>query len=72
MTKPMEYRKLVKLLRAAGFTPEQGKGDHEKWSAPGFAKHVIVTQTREVSPGLTGKALKTIDEKKQQDKEADQ
>lgn len=64
MTKPMEYRKLVKLLRDAGFTPEQGKGDHEKWSKPGRAEHVTITQQREVSPGLTRKALKAIAEEK--------
>ncbi|MBD4444309.1 type II toxin-antitoxin system HicA family toxin, partial [Xanthomonas citri pv. citri] len=29
MVKPMKYRKLVGLLREAGFTPTQGKGDHE-------------------------------------------
>ncbi len=34
MVKPMKYRELVKLLRDAGFSSEQGKGDHEKWSAP--------------------------------------
>lgn len=64
MTKPMKYRELVKLLEAAGFTPTQGKGDHEKWSAPGLARPVIITQTREVSPGLTRKALQAIEEQK--------
>jgi hypothetical protein len=54
------------LLREAGFTSEQGKGDHEKWTAPGLARHVIITQTREVSPGLTRKALEAIEEQKGQ------
>lgn len=66
MTKPMKYRDLAKLLREAGFTAEQGKGDHEKWSAPGLARHVIITQAREVSPGLTRKALQAIEEQKGQ------
>lgn len=63
MTKPMKYRELAKLLLAAGFAPEQGKGDHVKWSAPGFDRHVILTHTREVSPGLTRKALQAIEDK---------
>ena len=58
----MKYRDLAELLRNAGFTAEQGKGDHEQWSAPGLARHVIITQTREVSPGLTRKALQAIEE----------
>ncbi|MFZ4896406.1 type II toxin-antitoxin system HicA family toxin [Plantibacter sp. Mn2098] len=64
MTKPMKYRELVKLLEDAGFTSSEGKGDHEKWSAPGLARPVIITETREVSPGLTRKALKAIEEVK--------
>lgn len=68
MVKPMKYRELVKLLRDAGFSSEQGKGDHEKWSAPGLPRPVIITQTREVSPGLTRKALAAIEEVKEQDK----
>jgi predicted RNA binding protein YcfA (HicA-like mRNA interferase family) len=61
MVKPMRYRDLVRLLRDAGFESEQGKGDHEKWSAPGLARPVIITQTREISPGLTRKALDAIE-----------
>lgn len=60
----MKYRDLVKLLVAAGFTSEQGKGDHEKWDAPGRERPVVITQTREVSPGLTRKALQAIEEQK--------
>lgn len=63
MVKPMKYRELVKLLRDAGFSREEGKGDHEKWTAPGLSRPVIITQTREVSPGVTRNALKAIAEK---------
>lgn len=63
MVKPMKYRELVKLLRDAGFSREEGKGDHEKWMAPGLSRPVIITQTREVSPGVTRNALKAIAEK---------
>lgn len=59
MVKPMKYRELAKLLKQAGFTPRQGKGDHEVWS--NGAHQVVLTQTREVSPGLVRKALKAIE-----------
>lgn len=59
----MKYRQLAKLLRDAGFTPQQGKGDHEKWTAPGLDRPVIITQSREVSPGVVRNALKAIAEK---------
>lgn len=56
----MKYRELVKLLRQAGFVPRQGKGDHEVWS--NGPHQVVITQTREISPGLVRKALKAIEE----------
>lgn len=59
MVKPMKYRELVKMLRQAGFASRQGKGDHEVWSKG--AHQVVLTQTREVSPGLVRKAMKAID-----------
>lgn len=64
MVKPMKYRELAKLLREAGFSQGEGKGDHEKWTAPGVSRPVIITQTREVSPGVTRNALKAIADKK--------
>ncbi len=58
----MKYRELVKLLIAAGFTRQQGKGDHEKWTFPGLLRPVIITQTREVSPAVVRNALNAIAE----------
>lgn len=66
MTKPMTYRKLTTLLKQAGFTSRQGKGDHEIWSNGPFS--VSITQAREISPGLTRKALKTIEASKRNTK----
>ena len=63
MVKAMKYRELAKLLREAGFVRSEGKGDHEKWTAQGLARPVIITQTREVSPGVVRNALKAIAEK---------
>lgn len=59
----MRYRDLAKLLTAAGFTPTPGKGDHEKWSYPGIERPVVITRPGIVSPGLTRKALKAIEQK---------
>lgn len=56
----MKYRELVKLLSRAGFTSRLGKGDHEVWS--NGPHQVVITRTREVSPGLVRKALKAIEE----------
>ena len=59
----MKYRELAKLLQQAGFTSRQGKGDHEVWS--NGAHRVVITQTREISPGLVRKALKSIADSKE-------
>jgi hypothetical protein len=61
MVKPMAYRKLVRLLAAAGFTSTPGRGDHEKWIAPS-GRHVTITRSREISSGVTARALKAIAE----------
>lgn len=65
MVKPMKYKDLVAMLKAAGFTRSEGKGDHEKWAYPGIRRPVILTQTRELSPAVTKNALKAIEEKEQ-------
>lgn len=67
MTKPMKYRHLAKMLRDAGFIRSEGKGDHEKWTAPGLDRPVILTQTSELSPAVTRNALKAIEKKQKQE-----
>ncbi|MGV1033968.1 MAG: type II toxin-antitoxin system HicA family toxin [Microbacteriaceae bacterium] len=64
--KPLKYRDLARMLANAGFHASQGKGDHEKWTHPLLARPVIITQTREISPGVSRNALKAIDEVKGQ------
>jgi len=54
----MKQRELARLLRNAGYRRSEGKGDHEKWTLG--SETVIITQTREVSPGLVRKALQSI------------
>lgn len=59
MVKPMRYKNLTALLREAGFSSRQGKGDHEVWSK---GRHqVTITQTRDISPGLVRKVLNAIE-----------
>lgn len=60
----MKYRDLAKLLKQAGFLSRQGKEDHEAWAKG--AIQVVLTQTREISPGLVRKALKAIDAAEEQ------
>jgi len=54
----MKYQDLVGLLRRAGFTSRQGKGDHEVWTKG--SHRAVITQQREVSPGLVRQALQAI------------
>lgn len=55
----MRYKALTAMLREAGFTSREGKGDHENWSRG--PHRVTITETRDVSPGLVRKALKAIE-----------
>jgi len=68
MTKPMKYSNMVKLLKSAGFTKTQGIGDHEKWTHSKLTRPVVITDTKEISPGVTRIALKAIKEAKEADK----
>ena len=56
----------MRLLRNAGFHASEGRGDHEKWSHPLLARPVVITQSREISPGVVRIALRAIDEVKGQ------
>ncbi|MFT3944126.1 MAG: type II toxin-antitoxin system HicA family toxin [Ancrocorticia sp.] len=55
----MKYRELARLLHNAGFTPRQGKGDHEVWR--NGAVTVTITQARVVSPKVVRDALRAIE-----------
>ena len=63
----MKYRELARLLRNAGFTSREGKGDHEVWSHPALQRPVVITHTKDVSPGVTRNALKAIEQVKNQE-----
>lgn len=63
MVKPMRYRDLARLLREAGFTSRQGKGNHEVWRNGPVS--VAITQTRDISPKVVRDALRAIERSKQ-------
>lgn len=62
MTKPMKRRQAVKLLKKAGFTSRQGKGDHEVWRNGSIV--LAITQTNELSPKVTKDLLNALKEVK--------
>lgn len=59
MVKPMKKKEAVKLLKNAGFTMRQGKGDHEKWEKGGVM--VVITDSKELSPGIVRQVLDAIE-----------
>jgi predicted RNA binding protein YcfA (HicA-like mRNA interferase family) len=55
----MKHRDLAALLRNAGFTARQGKGDHEVWRNGSVT--VTVAVVRNVTPSVVRDALKAIE-----------
>lgn len=60
MTNPQKYKELTKKLRKLGCTSKQGKGDHEKWYCPCGEHMAVITQTREISPGVVNDTEKKL------------
>lgn len=59
-------RKVVKELRAAGFTPARTVGSHTTWVSPGGAVKVTVPDGhRRISPGVYRKILAAMKEAQQ-------
>ncbi|MBX7435604.1 type II toxin-antitoxin system HicA family toxin [Mycobacterium sp. Y57] len=54
-------RKIVKQLKAAGFTETQGKGSHTKWTHPSGAT-VVPTGHRTISPGVVRQVNQAIED----------
>ena len=50
--KPVDTRKIRKILEARGCTKTLAKGSHEKWTTPGGLSDTIVAGEAEQSPGL--------------------
>lgn len=62
MVKAMKKRDVVKALRRNGVEfKRQGKGDHEVWECTCGERHsVVITDTRELSPGLVRQAMQNL------------
>lgn len=50
--KPVETRKIRKVLKAGGCTMSDAKGSHEKWTTPRGLSNTIVAGDPQQSPGL--------------------
>lgn len=49
--KPMATKELRKLLRSLGCDQAGGKGDHEKWTAPGGHSTTLKAAVKQQAPG---------------------
>lgn len=52
--------KIVKRLKAAGFTQAEAKGSHTKWTHPTGANVVVPTGHRTITPGVVRQVNKAI------------
>ncbi|UQB71217.1 type II toxin-antitoxin system HicA family toxin [Rhodococcus ruber] len=53
-------RKIQKLLRESGFTPQRTSGSHEIWDGPNGTTVSVPTGHRIVSPGVVRQVNKAI------------
>lgn len=53
-------RKIQKLLKDAGFTPQRTSGSHEIWDGPNGTTVSVPTGHRTISPGVVRKVHKAI------------
>lgn len=58
-------RKLVKRLKAAGFTAERTEGSHTFWVGPNGAAVSVPDGHKSISPGVVRKVNKAIEASKQ-------
>jgi hypothetical protein len=56
----MKYRDVERALLRHGCRWEQGKGDHIKWFCPCGQHIAVVTQARNVSPGVVGDVISKL------------
>lgn len=53
-------RKILKLLRAAGFEPQRTEGSHTFWTGPNGAMVSVPDGHKNISPGVVRKVHKAI------------
>lgn len=68
MVKPKTYKEITKQLKNNGFTPRQGKGDHEVWKNPTTGVSITITQTKNISPGIVRQVEIKINESQSKEK----
>lgn len=58
-------RKMVKLLRQAGWTPARTVGSHTVWQSPDGKRSVSVPDGhRTISPGVARKIMRALEEER--------
>ena len=57
-------RKMVKLLRSAGWVPGKTVGSHTKWHAPDGRTLAVPDGHRTISPGVVRQIMKAIEDAK--------
>ncbi|WP_182349310.1 type II toxin-antitoxin system HicA family toxin [Tomitella gaofuii] len=62
MVSEQPTRKVIKELRAAGFTPNRTKGSHTTWISTNGTRAFLPDGHRTVSPGVYRSILKAIKE----------
>lgn len=55
-------RKVVKMLRDAGWTALRTSGSHTVWESPNGTKFTLPDGHRQISPGVYGNLLKAMKE----------
>lgn len=58
-------KKIQKLLREAGFTPQRTVGSHTFWTGPNGASIAVPDGHRTISPGVVRKIHKAIETSRQ-------
>lgn len=62
MVSEQNTRKVVKMMRAAGWTPVRTVGSHTTWQSPTGATFTLPDGHRTISPGVYRKLLKAMGE----------
>ena len=62
MTSDQPTRKVVKMFRDAGWSPDKSAGSHTKWRCPtGQHSFALPDGHRTISPGVYAKAVNALD-----------
>lgn len=62
MVSEQPTRKMLKLLRKAGFEPIRTEGSHTRWETKGGVSISVPDGHRTISPGVVRQIMKKIEE----------